>query len=80
MRCSNERDALDIPLREAYNAALLVLDEQIALPLDSLVKEMAKLFGYSRVGDNVYTAMSSAIGYAMSQGIVEKVDGKVRKA
>ena len=80
VRCSNERDALDIPLREAYNAALLVLDEQIALPLDSLVKEMAKLFGYSRVGDNVYAAMSSAIDYAMSQGIVEEADGKVRKA
>ena len=41
---------------------------------------MAKLFGYSRVGDNVYAAMSSAIGYAMSQGIVEEADGKVRKA
>ena len=79
IRRSNERDAADIPTRESVNAALLVLDEQLALPHDSLVKEMAKLFGYSRVGDNVSLAMENGIEFALRAGIIEEVEGKVRR-
>ena len=79
IRSSNERDAMDIPVRETFNAALLVLDEQLSLPHESLVKEMAKLFGYSRVGDNVLTSMTNGIDYAKSLGLVEEVNGMVRR-
>ena len=79
IRCSNERDAADIPTCESFNAAMLVLDEQLSLPEDSLVKEMAKLFGYTRVGDNVQAAMLNGINFAKRKGLVEEVNGKVRK-
>ena len=79
IRRSNEREAADIPTREAYNAALLVLEEQGALPEESLIREMAKLFGYSRVGDNVNNAMSDGIQYALSNGAAERVNDKIRK-
>ena len=79
IRSSNERDALDIPVRESFNAAMLVLDEQLSLPHDSLVKEMAKLFGYSRVGDNVSASMTNGINHAKMLGLVEEVNGMVRR-
>ena len=79
IRYSNYRDAADIPTREAFNAALLVLEEQGALPVESLVKEMAKLFGFSRVGDNVSNAMLDGIDYAKEWKFVEEINGKIRK-
>jgi len=79
IRYSNERDATDIPTRESLNAAILVLEEQMSLPHASLIKEMAKLFGYSRVGDNVNFAMYNGIQYAKKLGLIEEVNGKIRK-
>ncbi len=79
VRSSSERDASDIPTRETFNAAMLILEEQGALPIDSLVKEMAKLFGFSRVGDNVNYAMLDGIEYAKKKGFVEEINGKIRK-
>lgn len=78
VRCSSDRDAADIPTRETFNAAMLVLEEQGALPEDSLVREMAKLFGFSRVGDNVNYAMLDGIKYAKKKGFVEEVNGRIR--
>ena len=79
IRHSNERDATDIPTRESLNAALMVLDEQLSLPQESLVREMAKVFGYSRVGDNVNFSMYNGIQYGKKLGLIEEVDGKVRR-
>ena len=79
IRCSNERDATDIPTRESLNAALMVLDEQLSLPQESLIREMAKVFGYSRVGDNVHFAMYNGIQHGKKLGLIEEVDGKVRR-
>lgn len=79
VRTSSDRDAADIPTREAFNAAMLILEEQGALPVDSLVREMAKLFGFSRVGDNVNYAMLDGIDYAKKKGFVEETNGRIRK-
>ena len=79
IRCSNERDAADIPICEVFNAAKLVLEEQGALPEENLIREMARLFGYSRVGDNVYKAMSDGIQYAVKAQAVERINDRIRK-
>ena len=79
VRSSSDRDAADIPTRETFNAAMLILEEQGALPVDSLVREMAKLFGFSRVGDNVNYAMLDGIEFAKKKGFIEEINGKIRK-
>jgi len=79
IRYSNAREASDIPVREACNAALLVLEEQGSQPSDSLIREMAKLFGYSRVGDNVYFAMLNGIEFAKKKGQIKEVGDRIKK-
>ena len=76
IRCSNEREATYIPFEEARNAAIHVLNEQGAQPKESLVREMAKLFGYTRVGDNVYYVMLSGIELAEKEGRLQEVNGR----
>ena len=77
IRQSNERDAIHIPFEEARNAAVHVLREQGSQPRESLIKEMAKLFGYTRVGDNVYYAMHSGIEMAKEEGHIVEANGKI---
>ena len=79
IRRTNERDSSDIPLREILNAVLLILDRQIALPKEALIREMAGLFGYSRVGEIVRGAMLVGIDEAIEQGLAEEEGGKVRR-
>lgn len=76
IRCSNEREATYIPFEEARNAAIHVLNEQGAQPKESLVREMAKIFGYTRVGDNVYYVMLSGIELAEKEGYLQEVNGR----
>ena len=77
IRQSNERDASHIPYEEAKNAAIHILDQQGSQPKDSLIREMAKLFGYSRVGDNVYYTMQKGIELAINKSLAEEFDGKI---
>ena len=71
IRETAERDSLQIPFIEAKNASVYILKEQGAQPLESLVKEMAKLFGYSRIGDNVSMIMKKGIEMAASQSLID---------
>ena len=77
IRQSNERDASHIPYEEAKNAAIHILDQQGSQPKDSLIREMAKLFGYSRVGDNVYYTMQKGIDLAIAKSLAEESDGRI---
>ena len=77
IRSSNEREAMYIPFEEAKNAAIHVLDQQGAQPMDSLIREMSKLFGYSRVGDNVYMAMMQGIDLAARRSLIDKTVGRI---
>ena len=80
VRSSSERDVLDVPIQEARNAAVLVIEEQGALPMESLLSEMSKLFGYSRVGANVHAVMEDGVYLAIRKGLLEQSGGRVKKA
>lgn len=71
-RSSNEREAIHIPVEEARNAAVYILDRQGAQPGSSLIREMCKAFGYSRLGPNVEVAMLNGIELAASQSLIDK--------
>ena len=77
IRQSNEREAIHIPYEESRNAAIHILREQGSQPRESLIKEMAKIFGYTRVGDNVYYAMHSGIELAIKEEHILEVNGKL---
>ncbi len=62
----NRRDAKDLPVQEAANAACAVLKEQIGLPREDLIREMSKLLGYARSGNIVVSIMSNGISLAVA--------------
>jgi hypothetical protein len=63
-----KREAEDLPAEEVANAVKYILQNQISLSKEELVREMAKLFGYGRIGSNVEIAMVNGINEAMARG------------
>lgn len=55
----------DIPSEEILNAACQVLREQAGMTRPDLIKETAKKFGFSRMGNLI----ESTVGYALDRGI-----------
>ena len=76
----NKRSMDDIASQEIINAIKEVLDEQISLSKEDLIRETAKKFGYTRLGSVIETAVTYAINSAMTKGIVVVDEaGKVTK-
>lgn len=67
---NHKRDAKDVPCGELVNALVATLHNQIGLPRQDLIRETAKLLGYSRLGNLVVSAVSEAIAEAEDKGII----------
>lgn len=67
----NHRDVRDIPVQEVANAIYAVLDEQISMAQDDLIRETAKKLGYTRLGGNVLSALTAGIAYAEQLGGIQ---------
>lgn len=65
---SHRRDALDISPEEVSNAVHEVLENNISLSKTDLIRESAKLFGYTRIGGNVELSMVDGIMKAAERG------------
>lgn len=74
---TTRRTADDLPPEEIANAALYVLKGQVSLPVDALVREVARVFGYQRIGQNVDQCLRAGIALAISRGAAEDRDGMV---
>lgn len=66
-----KREARDVPVQEAANAICCVLYEQISLLQTDLIREAAKLMGYSRSGNVVTGLFTNAIQYAQQHNWIE---------
>lgn len=66
----NKREAKDVPMQEAVNAVRYVLNEQISLPQEELIREAARLMGYTRLGTVVGPLFASAIRQLQMAGEV----------
>lgn len=55
----------DIPSEEILNALKEVLKEQVSMAAPDLIRETAKKFGFSRMGN----VIENAVGYALKKGI-----------
>lgn len=71
-----KRNADDLPKEEIICGIKDVLSNQISLPEDDLIREVAKKFGYTRLGGNVEQAMKMGIEYALQNGIVIDKDNR----
>ncbi len=74
---AEKREADDLPPEETANAARQVLKAQIALSKDDLVRETAKLFHFSKVGNNVDAAMRKGIQLLIDNGEAKEEKGRV---
>jgi len=67
---ANKRDVKDVPVEEAVNALRQTLQDQISLNREDLLREGAKLLGYSRSGTVVTGMMERALEKACSDGVI----------
>ena len=71
------RKAEEIPAIEYANAATQVLTLQIGLPMEALVREVAKLFGFTRISSKVQNSVDDGIALLASRGGCVVKDGLV---
>ncbi len=77
-RPESDREALDIAPEEVMVAACQVLDQQGALPVQDLLRQVAKRFRFSRLGDNVVLSMRRGLELAWKSGKVIVENEKVK--
>ena len=68
---SSKRDAKEVPIEEAANAACYILYEEIALGESDLRKEAARIMGFNRMGRNVVDLFDEAIRYCLKNKRIE---------
>ena len=67
----NKRDTKDVPITEAVNAVCYVLEQQISLSEEDLIREAAKLMGYTRMGNIVVALFEEAVKQANNQSKIK---------
>ncbi|MDD2458907.1 MAG: DUF3320 domain-containing protein, partial [Eubacteriales bacterium] len=71
---SDIREARDVPFEEVAGAVCQVLEDQIGLPEDDLIRETARKLGYSRSGNQVISMVRGGIQIALVKGSITKDD------
>jgi very-short-patch-repair endonuclease len=74
---ASKRSADELPPEEIANAGLHVLKNQISLPIDDLICETARVFGYARTGQKVALSMKSGIDLLVARGDASEQDGTI---
>lgn len=77
-RPDSGRDALDIPPQEISAALCQIIEEQGALLEESLPRELARVFNFSRMGDNVVASMTRGIEYALQMNRITKSADRIK--
>lgn len=73
----SKRNADDLPKEEVICGIKDVLSNQISLPEDDLIREVAKIFEYTRLGGNVEQAMRMGIECALQIGLAINKDDRI---
>ena len=63
-----KRSFTDVCPQELTNAMLLILNEQVSMTHEDLVRECTRLFGFTRVAEVMDTEMRKAVEYASAKG------------
>lgn len=75
-----ERQPPDLPLEEVANAAAFLLASHFSAPLEELIRETARLFGFMRLGRRVDERIREGIELLVRRGDARLGDGVVVKA
>lgn len=67
----------EISHREIANAAVTVLREQGEQPREELIREVAGIFGYNRLGGRIRERLEAVITWAAKSGLVTESEGRV---
>jgi hypothetical protein len=70
---AERREASDISPEEVSNVVKEILEQQISLNRDELVREVARTFGFGRIGNFVESSMLKGIDKAVKRGFA-KID------
>jgi superfamily I DNA and/or RNA helicase/very-short-patch-repair endonuclease len=73
----HKRNAEDIPKEEVKNCIKEILNNQISLPEEDLIKEVAKIFGFNRLGGNVEQSMKFGLDYSLTIGLIDKKNDRI---
>ncbi len=74
-----KREVDDLPIVEVANAIKQILTNQISLPNTDLIRETSRLFGFSRIGNNVEAAMQRGIQMCIARGDAYENEGRIIK-
>ncbi len=74
---SLKREADDLPIVEVANAVKQILTNQLSLTIEDLVREVARIFGFSRIGTNVEAAMQRGIQWSINRGDIYESEGRI---
>lgn len=64
----DRRDIREIPMEEIREAAVYIVESQISLTSEDLVRETARLFGFTRTGEAIINYISAGIQFALRSG------------
>ena len=70
-------NASDICPEEVSVAVREVLEAQISLSQEDLIRETARLFGYARLGNIVESSMQQGIDKAIQRGFAKKENERI---
>ncbi|MCC8152929.1 MAG: DUF3320 domain-containing protein [Tannerellaceae bacterium] len=76
-RPSSEREPADLPPEEIANGVKYILQQQISLPMQDLVKVTSQLFGFARSGPNIDAAMFRGIQEAARRDYIKFQNGRM---
>lgn len=79
-RPDSKREAFDIAPEEIAVVVCRILKEQGSLPEADLIRETARQFNYTRLGDNVSTSMAHGVEYAIQAGRIIKSGNTIKTA
>jgi hypothetical protein len=71
-----KRNVEDLAKEEIVNGIKEVLTVQFSLPQGDLIREVARIFGYSRIGGNVEEVMKLGIDYALERKLILNQNGR----
>lgn len=74
IRENGGRKIEEIPEIEIHNAIKFVIEQQVSLPTDDLVKATSVLFGFSHTGSLINRAISKVIDVMLSRGELSKAE------
>jgi hypothetical protein len=71
------RNMDSIPKEEIAQTVKFILENQISLMREDLIREVYKLFGFSRMGQNMYAYINAGIDYAINRDVAFEDNGRI---